>query len=256
MMQLLFLGSGSAFTTDRNNYQSNVLIIDDQQNKLLIDCGSDIRFSLHAVNFCCHHITDIYISHLHADHVGGLEYIAFSTKFNSHPQKPRLYLSHDIAEELWENSLSAGLRSLKGRCATIDDYFIMNVINNSENDFYWQNIRFELVKMKHIDNGLYLMPCYGLFFELNGTKIFFTTDTQFYLPYLQPFYDKADLIFHDCELSPYPSRVHAHFNELKQLPLAIKNKMWLYGYQPLTLPDPLEQGFLGFVKRAQSFDFC
>lgn len=38
-MNLTFLGSGSAFTTE--NYQSNI-IIDNAGKKLLFDCGSDI----------------------------------------------------------------------------------------------------------------------------------------------------------------------------------------------------------------------
>ena len=52
-----------------------MLLINEQGNKLLIDCGSDIRFSLYAAGFSHLDITDIYISHLHADHAGGLEYI-------------------------------------------------------------------------------------------------------------------------------------------------------------------------------------
>jgi len=34
-----------------DNFQSNMLLVSEQGNKLLIDCGSDIRFSLHAVGF-------------------------------------------------------------------------------------------------------------------------------------------------------------------------------------------------------------
>lgn len=255
MTQLLFLGSGSAFTVGTHNYHSNVLIIDENQNKLLIDCGSDIRFSLYNVGLSHRDITDIYISHLHADHVGGLEYIAITTKFYPDCKKPSLYLSKDIAQELWENSLAAGLRSVQGDILTLDDYFKVQKINQPENYFQWQNIKFNLVKVIHIDNGFYIMPSYGLFFEINGTKIFLTTDTQLCLPQLQLFYDQADIIFQDCELSQSPSPVHAHFAELKQLPITTKNKMWLYGYQPVTLPDLTEHGFLGFVECAQSFDF-
>lgn len=254
MTKLLFLGSGSAFGTTTDNYQSNVIITLDNGEKLLIDCGSDIRFSLHAVGLSCQDITDIYISHLHADHIGGLEYMAFGTKFNPQCNRPILYISTAIAAELWDNSLSAGLRSVQGRLMSMDDYFEMKVIEQDKNYFHWKNIKFELVKVTHIDNGSYVMPSYGLFFEINSTKIFYTSDTQLCLSELQPHYDRANLIFQDCELSPFPSSVHAHFEDLKKLPSAIKNKMWLYGYQPVPLPDAQANGFLGFVKRAQSFD--
>ncbi|MGL5034855.1 MAG: MBL fold metallo-hydrolase, partial [Microcystaceae cyanobacterium] len=60
-MQLLFLGSGSAFTLCSDNFQSNMLFISESGRKLLIDCGTDIRFSLHKAGLSYQDITDIYI---------------------------------------------------------------------------------------------------------------------------------------------------------------------------------------------------
>jgi len=68
--------------------------------------------------------------------------------------------------------------------------------------------------------------------------------------------DQADIIFHDCETSPFKSTVHAHYEDLTTLPTAIKNKMWLYHYQRGTLPNARKDGFCGFVKRGQIFDFA
>ena len=31
--------------------------------------------------------------------------------------------------------------------------------------------------------------------------------------------------------------------------------MWLYGYQPVSLPDAKKDGFRGFVQRGQIFEF-
>jgi ribonuclease BN (tRNA processing enzyme) len=121
--------------------------------------------------------------------------------------------------------------------------------------FYWEEIKFYLVKVVHVDSGYLIMPSYGLFFEIDGVKVFLTTDTQFRIDVIGEFYEKADIIFHDCETSLYPSPVHAHYQELINLPERIKNKMWLYGYQPGELPDAHKDGFLGFVKRGQVFDF-
>ena len=45
-MKLVFLGSGSAFTVGHDNYQSNMLMVSKSGKCLLLDCGTDIRFSL------------------------------------------------------------------------------------------------------------------------------------------------------------------------------------------------------------------
>ena len=253
-MKLFFLGSGSAFTVGAGNFQSNMLLIDDRGNKLLIDCGSDIRFSLYEAGFSHLDITDIYISHLHSDHVGGLEYIGFSSKFNPQCPKPKLYLSKDIAVELWQKTLSGGMSSINGDLADLSSFFEVNFIKYNSY-FTWQKIKFYLIKVFHVDNGYYLMPSYGLFFEVNKNKIFITTDTQLYLDSMQKYYDCADLIFQDCETDSYPTKIHAHYNQLIELPKEIKNKMWLYGYQPGELPNSQQDDFLGFVKRGQIFEF-
>jgi ribonuclease BN (tRNA processing enzyme) len=253
-MKLLFLGSGSAFTTGADNYHSNMLLINDRGDKLLLDCGSDIRFSLYDAGFSYTDITDIYISHLHADHVGGMEYIGLTTLFNPRCDKPKLYVSKDVASELWDRSLSGGMRDIGGNIADLNTYFELVKVDYNGH-FIWQNHKFNLVRVIHIHNGFNLMPSYGLFFEIEGVKVFLTTDTQLCLAENGQYYEEADIIFHDCETSEYPSPVHVSYDKLAQLPTKIKRKMWLYGYQPGALPDAKKDGFLGFVKRGQVFNF-
>lgn len=253
-MKLIFLGSGSAFTIGADNFQSNMLLVSEQGNKLLIDCGSDIRFSLHAVGLSYLDITDIYISHLHADHVGGLEYVGFSTKFDSKCNKPNLHLSKELAGQLWENTLSGGMRSIEGDIADLDTFFEVHKIEH-KGYFTWEGTQFNLVKATHVNNGYFIMPSYGLFFEVDGIKVFLTTDTQLCLNELGEFYKQADIIFHDCGTSEFSSgKIHAHYNELLTLPKKIRKKMWLYHYQPGPLPDAKKDGFCGFVKRGQTFE--
>ncbi len=254
MFKLLFLGSGSAFTVGADNFQSNMLLINDRGDKLLLDCGSDIRFSLYEAGLSYLDITDIYISHLHSDHVGGLEYIGFSTKFDRNCKKPNLYLSKDVGLEIWHKTLAGGMSSIAGDLAELNTFFNVNYISSTD-FFSWQKIKFNLVKVFHVDNSYYLMPSYGLFFQINKCKIFITTDTQLHFKSLQKYYKLADLIFQDCEIGNYPTNIHAHYKQLVQLPKLVKNKMWLYGYQPGKLPDARQDDFLGFVKRGQVFKF-
>ncbi len=253
-MKFLFLGSGSAFTIGSDNFQSNMLFMSESGKKLLIDCGTDIRFSLSEADLSYLDITDIYISHLHSDHVGGLEYIGFSTKFDPICKKPILYLSQDIAVELWHKSLAGGMEAIEGELATLETFFRVHPLK-PKGSFNWENIKFSLVKLNHVDTGFILMPAYGLFFEINNQKVFLTNDTKLCFEELKDYYEQSDLIFHDCEILKFPTPVHAHYNELTDLPIKIKNKMWLYGYQPGQLPNAKKDGFLGFVKRGQVFEF-
>lgn len=254
MTKLLFLGSGSAFTVGTDNYQSNMLLISDTGKKLLIDCGSDIRFSLYKEGFSHLDITDIYISHIHADHVGGLEYIGFSSKFDPRCQKPRLYINKELMHNLWNNSLSGGMKYVENKILTLSDFFQPVEIDENQ-AFLWDNIKFNSIKVIHVNSDSVIINSYGLFFEINGIKVFLTTDTQMHWNSLKKYYQQADIIFQDCETAKFPSGVHAHYQELLNLPLSIKNKMWLYHYQPGKLPDARKDGFCGFVERGQEFDF-
>jgi ribonuclease BN (tRNA processing enzyme) len=253
MPTLLFLGSGSAFTIGEGNFHSNMILTSDRGTKLLIDCGSDIRFSLHAAGLSYLDITDIFISHLHSDHAGGLEFVGLSQRFDPRCDRANLYLSKDIASELWDRTLSGGMRAIDQDIATLDTFFAVHRLGKGER-FTWEGIEFELVRVIHVDTGLYVMPSYGLFFEVEGIKIFISTDTQLCLGQNYKFYEEADIIFHDCETSNFRTPVHAHYNELATLPEHLRCKMWLYGYQPGDLPNARRDGFLGFVQRGQQFE--
>ena len=104
-IKITFLGSGSAFTIGESNFHSNLLIEDlKTSKKLLIDCGSDTRFSMQEVGLTFNDIDAVYISHIHADHTGGLEWLGF-TRYFSKFTIPDLYTSHEIVKPLWNLSL-------------------------------------------------------------------------------------------------------------------------------------------------------
>lgn len=252
-MKLIFLGTGSAFTVGDHNYHSNMLLESSEGKRLLIDCGSDIRFSLHEQGLSYQDIHDVYISHLHADHVGGIEGLAFNTKFNSAHQKVRLHLSDTLVPSIWDNVLAGGLTLLTEGKMQLSSYFVVEAVP-SKGKFTWENIDFYLIQTVHIKTKNELMPCYGLLFRLKEMTIFITTDAQL-TPEITNIYSQADLIFQDCETAPTKSGVHAHYTDLIKLDPQTKKKMWLYHYQPGPLPDAQAEGFCGFVKKGQVFNF-
>lgn len=253
-MKLTFIGTGSAFAVGMSNYNSNMILENDQQRRLLIDCGSDARHALHELNLSYKDIESVYISHLHADHVGGLEWLGFATMFDPSCTKPHLYISEKLVDSLWNNVLSGGMSSIDEKSPSLASYFDVNIIQ-SENNFKWSNVKIEMIPTLHVESRGEVCPSFGLFFTINKISVFITTDTQFKPDLFMPYYLKADMIFHDCETSKNKSGVHSHFEDLKTLDMNIKKKIWLYHYSPGTLPDAKKHGFRGFVKKGQSFDF-
>ena len=251
-MQLLFLGSGSAHTVGADNFHSNMMLIADSGRRLLIDCGSDVRWSLAKQGLSHLDVTDIYISHLHADHIGGLEYVGFQTKFDPRCERPRLFVEESLAAPLWNRALRGGMGVISGTETELDTFFDVRIVTANK-PFEWEGARLEPVPAVHVSSPRATVYSYGLLIERNGHRTFLTTDTQFTPGRLAAFYGGADLIFHDCETGPARTGIHSHYDDLVQLPAAVRAKTWLYGHRPGPLPDAAAAGFRGFVRAGQSF---
>lgn len=249
-MKIQFAGVGSAFTT-QDYWQSNMVVTAGNQH-LLIDCGGDARFSLKEIGITHRDINAVYISHLHADHIGGLEWLGFCTYFDPNCDRPKMFVVEDLIVPLWE-SLKAGMQSHEGLVLTLESFF--DVVPVKINDsFAFGDAKFYPVQTVHVMNGYGIVHSYGLMIERGTRRTFLTTDTQFCPRQIEKFYHKADLIFQDCETAPYRSGVHAHYDDLKTLEDTVKAKMWLYHYQPSPKQNPQEDGFSGFVEKSNSFD--
>jgi len=258
-MKLRFIGSGSAFATIPGNFQSNMIFeVPDPQTgeirRLLFDCGSDVRWSLDAIGLTYADIDALYVSHLHADHVGGIEWLGFKNYFLANERRIPLFVPEPIRGPLWDNTLKGGMELLDFGQADLDTFFEVEEIETDES-FVWMGVTFHLVPLVHLRGGGYVMWSYGVFVETDKGGSLLTSDTRFEIDRLQPWYDKSThLIFHDCETCVVGSRAHSHYDDLLSLPDDLRKRMWLYHISYADTPDAVGAGFKGVVAPGQSFD--
>ncbi|HMV76370.1 MAG TPA: MBL fold metallo-hydrolase [Leptospiraceae bacterium] len=274
----------------RPKWQANFLIEFDRPSKrdgkppyrLIVDFGGDVRHSLKGFGLNFNQIDGYYVSHPHADHIGGVEGIALMTFFNpAYSQKklewlngefiadkivgkaqegqgrykvpdfakPDLFGHRDVLQELWQ-AARPGLRTIQGvREIYLDTYFDVHIMIPNRSYIMEDGLKkwsiYTMLSV-HIVAGDDIMPSYGLILE-SDKMILMPTDTQFMTPpQLKTHYKRADIVYQDCETSPFPSGVHPHINELKKLPQEYRSKMLLYHYDE---PPVVEEGeFLGTLK--------
>jgi hypothetical protein len=144
------------------------------------------------------------------------------------------------------------METLEGQVAKLSDYFECKPIPENKS-FEWRGIKFTPMQTIHVMSGTIFQNSYGLLIqEEDGDVVFITTDTQFAPKQLEHFYEKADIIFHDCSTA-FPDPVHAYYGDLLTLPDKWRAKMWLYHYQPNPPQYPRDDGFCGFVYKGEEF---
>ncbi len=268
-MFIKFLGSGSAFVLGKENYQSNILISKEVKNiereivtkHLLYDAGTTIPEALNYFDMTPQDLDIVYISHLHADHAGGIEYLAFKTYFEQFPfgqKKINLVCHKSILFNGWDNTWKGGLQSIQGMTNSLESYFWTHYLESND-EFDFHGTLMKPIQTVHVVDDRMINPIYGLMFDHEKETVFITGDSQFAPNQMLTYFHMADIIFHDCEFAEYPNSVHAQFHQLKTLSEDTKKKMWLYHY---SLGDKhiweLEQevlaaGFAGIVRKGQEF---
>lgn len=253
-MKLQFIGSGNAFTLA--NWQSNMVMTFDDNSRVLFDCGSDCRHGLKELGIAPSDIDGVYISHLHGDHVGGLEWLGFTRFFSGRGfAKPELVISEALQGDLWNNCLKGGMASLQQRVASLETYFDVSTFSVNK-PFVLYGLKTQLVQSVHIYNGYGIVPSFGLMIQDSFRKVFITADCQFAPDQMKDFWNEADVIFQDAEIASYESGVHAHYTKLITLPAEIKKKMFLYHIADAAMDtDVRADGFAGICRKGQEFDF-
>lgn len=206
-MKITCLGCGNAFTKKSFN---QTFLLEEGDKRMLIDNGRTTPEALEAAEINVKSITDVYISHLHGDHIGGLEDMAFKRydwvkrprSYKEENYAPRLIGDERLLQDLWDRSLRGGLESMEGFVATLETFFEPVPVKPNK-PIVWEGWTMELIQQIHIMSGSMIMWTFGVMFSKTGHKtIYFTTDSQHCSPkQMEEFYRKSDIIFQDCECS-------------------------------------------------------
>ncbi|MCQ2982443.1 MAG: MBL fold metallo-hydrolase [Treponemataceae bacterium] len=262
-LSLFFVGVGSAFS--REHYQTNLLVIKGNDH-LLIDCGTICSHALWQYGSVITQIQNVLITHSHADHIGGLEEMAFMGRYVS-GKKPVMYIDDNYKTILWDFSLSGGQtygESLTGGPLEFEDYFTQvkpQILAMEPRPLYetWcENINIKLFRTKHMENEFEDWD--NTFYSIGvliDERILVTGDTRFdpeLISWLTEKYPTIECIVHDCQLSD--GGVHASYNELKNLPADIRSKTLLCHYGDNWRDyKPEADGFIGFARQGVYYTF-
>lgn len=216
-LKLQMLGTGSAFA--KRNYNNNALIYGDGFT-LMIDCGITAPLSLHQLGKTWVDIDAVLITHMHADHVGGLEEFAFQMKY-VFGRRPVLYIADTLAGPIWEHTLKGGLA--QDGMDRLEDLFEVHLLEEGVTARLHDSIQVRLIHTPHI-------PGKNSYSLVLNDDIFYSADMTFQPELLKSLVDKGcRRIFHECQLTG-PGQVHTTLDELLSLPETVREKIMLMHY--------------------------
>ncbi|WP_339802898.1 MBL fold metallo-hydrolase [Paenibacillus sp. FSL R5-0744] len=218
-LSLQMLGTGNAFA--KNYFNNNGLLLADDYT-LLIDCGITAPLAMHTIGKSFRDVNATLITHIHADHVGGLEELALTLK-HVYGKTMRLHLPETLVEPLWNNTLKGGLYQ-KDAVASLTDIFEVKPMKPGITYKLAPSLSLEIIHTPHIPGK----DSYSL---LINNEIFYSADMTFQPDLLIRLVREHGIrmILHDCQLGG-SGVVHTTLEELMSLPEDVRRIIKLMHY--------------------------
>ena len=178
-------------------------------------------------------IDHMIITHVHGDHVNGLEGVAFFKRF-AQERKLNLYTLPEVRTPLWERRLAAPMSVLwdgqRHKPMSFHDYFDWKglvarpsgVVSYEGESLPCREIGPFRVRARRT---IHHVPTSALLIDAGGVTLGYSADTA-YDPELIAWLDQADLIIHETNHGP----AHTPYEQLAALPASLRSKMRLIHY--------------------------
>ncbi len=227
-LEVTVLGVGDAFTAI---HHTTSLLVSYDGVTIGIDCPGNYRRVLRdaelRIGRALPAVDHVLITHVHGDHMNGLEAHAFFEHFVL-GRRASLLCADEVRKDLWDGRLRAPMsRLFRGgdpadaasyRPMSFDDYFACTRLR-------W-DAPIELGPFRiHARPTIHHVPTSAIAIEAGGKTFAYSADTAFD-PQLIAFLERADLVFHETNYGP----AHTPYESLAALPERTREKMRLVHY--------------------------
>ena len=223
--EVVVLGVGDTFS---EKHHSTALLLVCDGFHLAVDCPDMYRSVLHDAAersgrpLAISDIDHVLITHVHGDHMNGLEGVAFYKHFVE-GKRVNLLTSPEVRNSIWNERLKASMGTLWNGSA----------FREMEFESYFEHVPLSFDSAITVGpfsirsrRTIHHVPTSALFVEAAGRKLGYSSDTAFD-PELIDFLAPADLIIHETNLGP----AHTPYAELAALPPELRARMRLIHYQ-------------------------
>jgi ribonuclease BN (tRNA processing enzyme) len=220
---LRFLGVGSSHSEGLGS--AAAVLEHGAEPVLLIDCGHGTPMRYH--ERYRHWPRALFVTHVHLDHVGGLEQL-YSRIVLEGCGPARIYVPSEIIHLLHQRLGSLGCSLAEGRCNFWDAFQIVPVSGGFWHAGHW----FDVFEVRHH------APRFAFGLRLAG-RFLYTGDTRPIPELLRHYGNTGERLFHDCALEGNPS--HTGWADLvREYDAALRSRLVLYHYESAETGERLE----------------
>jgi ribonuclease BN (tRNA processing enzyme) len=222
--EVVALGVGDTFS---EVHHTASLLLESDGFRLAVDCPDRYRGVLKKVSqrseraLALEDIDHVFITHVHGDHVNGLEGVAFYKRF-AEGKRLHLYTTPDVRAVLWDQRLRAAMETLwdgtEYRTLGFDDYFDFG-LSPWEQELEIGPFQITLRRTKHH------VPTAAMRVRVGDRTLGYSSDTAFD-PELIQFLSGSDVIVHETNYGP----AHTAYSDLLSLPRDLRERMRLIHY--------------------------